>query len=319
MGTNQHAETPPVRRFAAELRRLRISAGEPQVKTIAARAQCSPATVSEVLNGHRLASETVTRRLVDALGGDWAHWGGLWRAAKTELDELRRDTPDASREPGAFGTGPDLSEAFRSTSRTEMVCYPSPPAFYKAAADHIRAARSEIRLTYVRLHPPTQWGSTEPASYYATVLQWARDNSAECASVRRIIGVPERKGVPKATYFEWLRQHQEEVKDLYTYEARVMPWSASCAWYNMGLIDDTVTFLSFSGAGRRQLTGFSVDNPQFLAYFADSFDQAWGALEPLDAYVTRHSTPTPHPTGPPPPEARRPGPTAPDPPPHKGH
>ncbi|MFD9433985.1 hypothetical protein [Streptomyces sp. NPDC060002] len=68
-----------------------------------------------------------------------------------------------------------------------------------------------------------------------------------------------------------------------------MPWSASCGWYNMGLIDDTVTFLSFSGAGRRQLTGCSVENPQFLAYFADSFDQAWGTLEPLDAYVTRHS------------------------------
>ncbi|MER5195958.1 helix-turn-helix domain-containing protein [Streptomyces sp. NPDC002755] len=290
MGADQHAETAPVRRFAAELRRLRITAGEPQVKTIASRAQCSAATVSEVLNGHRLASETVTRRLVAALGGDWAHWGRLWRTAKTELDDLKRDAPGAHLGPRNSATAPDLSEAFQGASQMEMVCYPNPPVFYKAAADHIRAARSEIRLTYVRLHPPTHWGSTEPASYYEAVLQWARDNSAECASVRRIIGVPEAKGVPKATYFEWLRQHQDEVTDLYTYEARVMPWSASCAWYNMGLIDDTVTFLSFSGAGRRQLTGFSVDNPRFLAYFADSFDQAWGALEPLDTYVTRHST-----------------------------
>ncbi|QKV90751.1 helix-turn-helix domain-containing protein [Streptomyces sp. NA02950] len=318
MGTNRHSETPPVRRFAAELRRLRITAGEPQVKTIASRAQCSPATVSEVLNGHRLASETVTRRLVAALGGDWAHWGQLWRAAKTELDDLRQDTLGARRDSRTFGTAPDLSEAFRSTSQMEMVCYPNPPAFFKAAADHIRAARSEVRLTYVRLHPPTQWGSTEPTSYYDTVLQWARDNSAECASVRRIIGVPERKGVPRATYFEWLRQHQDEVTDLYTYEARVMPWSASCAWYNRGLIDDTVTFLSFSGAGRRQLTGFSVDNPQFLAHFADSFDQAWGALEPLDAYVSRHSAPTTRATETPAPEDRRPGTAAATPSPHKG-
>ncbi|MDG5806924.1 hypothetical protein P9869_30520 [Streptomyces ossamyceticus] len=29
--------------------------------------------------------------------------------------------------------------------------------------------------------------------------------------------------------------------------------------------------------------------PAFLRYFADSFDQAWGALEPLDVYAARHS------------------------------
>ncbi|MFI5798378.1 helix-turn-helix domain-containing protein [Streptomyces sp. NPDC051677] len=306
MGTYRHSDSPSVRRFAAELRRLRITAGEPQVKTIASRAQCSQATVSEVLNGHRLPSETVTRRLVIALGGDWAHWGQLWREAKTELDDLKRDAVDASREPRVLGAGPGLSEAFQTTSSVEMVCYPDPPSFYSAAADGIRAAQTEIRLTYVRLHPPAQWGSAEPASYYDTVLQWARDNSAECASVRRIIGVPERKGVPRAAYFEWLRQHQEDVKDLYTYEARVMPWSASCGWYNIGLIDKSVSYLSFSGAGRQQLTGFRIENAKFLAYFADSFDQAWSALEPLEAYVARHSSAVPRPVGTP--AAEGPGP-----------
>ncbi|MFD9564228.1 helix-turn-helix domain-containing protein [Streptomyces sp. NPDC059994] len=109
---------PPVQRFAAELRRLRIAAGDPQLKTIAARAQCSQATVSETLNGHRLPSETVTRRLVTALGGDWARWKELWRDVRTELDELKHPTP---RTP--------------QTLQADMVCYPDPPALYRAAAD----------------------------------------------------------------------------------------------------------------------------------------------------------------------------------------
>ncbi|GGZ98255.1 helix-turn-helix domain-containing protein [Streptomyces echinoruber] len=277
-----------MQRFAAELRRLRITAGEPQIKTIAARAQCSPATVSEVLNGRRLASESVIRRLVDALGGDWGRWRQLWREAKTELDALQRGVPDVRREPGTSGAVPDLGRVLAGSSRVEMVCYPDPPAFYRAAADGIRAARREIRLTYVRLHPPGQWGAAEASAYYDTVLQWARDHSAECGSVRRIIGVPEHGGVPKAASLQWLKEHQAEARDVYAYEARVMPWSAACAWHNMGVMDDSATYLSFSGAGRQQLTGFRVEGARFAGYFTDSFDQAWGALEPLDAYLARH-------------------------------
>lgn len=172
-----------------------------------------------------------------------------------------------------------------------MVCYPDPPAFYGAAADRVRAARHEIRLTYLRLHPPGQWVAPEAAAYYATVLRWARErageSAGESASVRRIIGVPERDGVPQPTYLAWLREHQAEVRDLYTYEARVMSWNSSCAWHNSALMDDSVTFLSFSGAGRQQLIGVSVDGPVFLAHFASIFDRAWGALQPLDEYVAR--------------------------------
>lgn len=262
---------PPVQRFAAELRRLRIAAGDPQLKTIAARARCSQATVSETLNGRRLPSETVTRRLVTALGGDWARWKELWREVRTELDELKHPAPQTPQ-----------------TLQADMVCYPDPPAFYRAAADRVRAARHEIRLTYVRLHPPGQWVDSEVTAYYETLLQWARETS-ESASVRRIIGVPERDGVPPPAYLAWLQEHQEEVRDLYTYEARVMSWNSSCAWHNTALIDDSVTFLSFSGAGRQQLTGFSVEGPVFLAYFASIFDRAWGALRTLDEYVARQS------------------------------
>lgn len=265
----------PVRQFASELRRLRISKGNLQIRTIAARAQCSPATVSDALNGRRLPGEMVTRRLVAVLGGDWTQWQPLWREARTELDTLKREGPEAPAE----------------ALHADMVRYPDPPSFYRASADRIRTARREIRLTYVRLHPPGHWGAAEVAEYYSTVLQWARDHSGEGASVRRIIGVPERDGAPRAAYLQWLREHQEETTDIYAYEARVMPWTASCAWHNTGLVDDSVTFLSFSGAGRQQLTGFSVEGPAFLAYFADSFDQAWGALEPLEpleAYVARY-------------------------------
>ena len=54
MNAHPRGAPPPVRRFAAELRRLRITAGNPQIKTIAVRAQCSASTVSEALNGRRL-------------------------------------------------------------------------------------------------------------------------------------------------------------------------------------------------------------------------------------------------------------------------
>jgi transcriptional regulator with XRE-family HTH domain len=264
---------PAVRRFAAELSRLRITAGTPQVTTIAARAQCSPSTVSEALNGRRLPGETVTRRLVAALDGEWSQWQSLWREARTELDRLKREGPEAPVE----------------ALRAEMVRYPDPSSFYRASAARIRAARREIRLTYVRRHPPSHWGAPEVAEYFSTVLDWARDHSGEGASARRIIGVPERDGTPEPAYLQWLLDHQRETADIYAYEARVMPWTASCAWHNTGLVDDSVTFLSFSGAGRQQLTGFSVEGPAFLRYFADSFDQAWGALEPLDVYAARHS------------------------------
>ncbi|MFD9564229.1 hypothetical protein [Streptomyces sp. NPDC059994] len=126
------------------------------------------------------------------------------------------------------------------------------------------------------------------AAYYETVLQWARE-AGESASVRRIIGVPEHDGVPPPAYLAWLREHQAEVRDVYTYEARVMSWNSSCAWHNTALIDDSVTFLSFSGAGRQQLTGFSIEGPVCLAYFASTFDRAWGALQTLDEYVARQS------------------------------
>ena len=84
MDARPHGAPLPVRQFASELRRLRIARGNLQIKTIAARAQCSPATVSEALNGHRLPGEMVTRRLVAVLGGDWSHWQALWREARTE-------------------------------------------------------------------------------------------------------------------------------------------------------------------------------------------------------------------------------------------
>ncbi|MBZ3907175.1 helix-turn-helix domain-containing protein [Streptomyces griseiscabiei] len=264
---------PPVQRFATELRRLRITAGEPQLKTIAARAQCSQATVSEALNGRRLPSETVTRRLVLALDGDWTRWQDLWRLVRTELDDLKHRTDE---------TPP-------RTLRADMVHYPDASAFYKAAAEAVRAARHELRLTYVRLHPPGHWLASEAAVYFETVVRWAKEHAGGSASVRRIIGVPERDGVPPPAFLAWLREHQAEVRDVYSYEARVIPWHHTCAWHNTGLLDDSITFLSFAGVGRQQLTGLSVESPLFLSHYATVFDQAWGALRPLDEYMAGHT------------------------------
>ncbi|MFG3166491.1 hypothetical protein [Streptomyces sp. NPDC048200] len=170
-----------------------------------------------------------------------------------------------------------------------MTEYVDHPAFYQAAAECIRTARTEIRVTFVRQYPPTQYGSPEAATYFDAILQWASDHARHSASARRIIAVPERESVATLPMFEWLKEHQREVRDLYAYEARVIPWNAACDWFNMALIDDSTTFLAFSGVGRQQLNGLSVEGAMFLRNFADGFDHAWGALEPIDSYLARHA------------------------------
>ncbi|GAA3438700.1 NACHT and WD repeat domain-containing protein [Kutzneria kofuensis] len=70
----------PLLRFAADLRKLRESAGSPVYRQLSVKAHYSVAVLSEAAGGRKLPSLAVTLAYVDACGGDLAEWEQKWRA-----------------------------------------------------------------------------------------------------------------------------------------------------------------------------------------------------------------------------------------------
>ncbi|MFI9383317.1 hypothetical protein [Kutzneria sp. NPDC052558] len=69
----------PLLRFAADLRRLRESAGSPVYRELSVKAHYSVAVLSEAAGGRKLPSLAVTIAYVDACGGDTQEWERRWR------------------------------------------------------------------------------------------------------------------------------------------------------------------------------------------------------------------------------------------------
>jgi WD40 repeat protein/energy-coupling factor transporter ATP-binding protein EcfA2 len=82
--------------FAAELRRLRESAGNPTYRELGRRAHYSAGTLSEAAGGRKLPSLAVTLAYVRACGGVPGEWEERWHAV---ADESRRDGADSPPEP----------------------------------------------------------------------------------------------------------------------------------------------------------------------------------------------------------------------------
>jgi WD40 repeat protein len=70
--------------FAADLRALRLKAGNPPYRELAARAHYSAASLSEAASGRKLPSLAVTRAYVGACGGDVADWEARWHDLAAE-------------------------------------------------------------------------------------------------------------------------------------------------------------------------------------------------------------------------------------------
>ncbi len=85
--------------FAADLRRLRESAGNPTYRELGRRAHYSAGTLSEAAGGRKLPSLAVTLAYVRACGGVPGEWEERWHAV---ADESRRDGAGSppEREPG---------------------------------------------------------------------------------------------------------------------------------------------------------------------------------------------------------------------------
>ncbi|MEV7097102.1 hypothetical protein AB0M80_30040 [Amycolatopsis sp. NPDC051045] len=82
--------------FAADLRRLRESAGNPTYRELGRRAHYSAGTLSEAAGGRKLPSLAVTLAYVRACGGVPGEWEERWHAV---ADESRRDGAGSPPEP----------------------------------------------------------------------------------------------------------------------------------------------------------------------------------------------------------------------------
>ncbi|MEU7560307.1 helix-turn-helix domain-containing protein [Streptomyces eurythermus] len=267
--------------FAAELRELRRRTyRKPTEESLARKMGCGRSTVSAILNGRRFPNWEHTAAFVDACGADPMKWRDRWLQASRQIEEA------AKGRPSVFPQLPfiHVPEA-RQDALLAAHWYRNNREFYEAASARARQARSEIRVTYTRRYPPTQYTTPASAQYFRTILDWASEDSDDERSVRRIIGIPERDGVPDSDMLSWARRHHEESKHILTYEAGVLRWTAAADGLNMALIDDSVVFLAFSGGPRQKLNGFSVEDPTFMSYFAAYFDQLWAALQPLEKYL----------------------------------
>ena len=259
--------------FAKRLRELRLRAGQPTEESLARQMGCGRTTVSDILNGRRFPNWELLSNLVRACGSSPGQWKGLWEETHLLLDEIRRTRRAVSAPSGG--------------ALLPVVWYRSNPEFYRAVAREVRGARSEIRVTYIRRHPPTHYISAASAEYFAAILDWARaavDEDSE-RTVRRIIGVPEIAGTPDPVMLDWVRDHHAETAGLLNYEVTILRWSTGADGQNMALIDDSTAFLAFSGGFRQKLNGSSVKDPTFLSYYAAYFDQLWHGLVPIQTYL----------------------------------
>ncbi|MEU8028243.1 hypothetical protein AB0C13_06335 [Streptomyces sp. NPDC049099] len=78
-------DTGPLTRFAAELRKLRDTAGRPPYRLLAKRAHYSSTTLSDAAGGRTFPSLSVTLAYVEACRGDRRAWEARWHAVAAEL------------------------------------------------------------------------------------------------------------------------------------------------------------------------------------------------------------------------------------------
>jgi hypothetical protein len=86
----------PVQRLVGELNQLRISAGKPSYRQLAARTYYSRSTLWRATHGSRLPSREITLALACACGGGKAEWDRRWCAARAQASIARA----ATGEPG---------------------------------------------------------------------------------------------------------------------------------------------------------------------------------------------------------------------------
>ncbi|MFB7265836.1 hypothetical protein ACFCXH_27395 [Streptomyces nojiriensis] len=78
-------DSGPLTRFAADLRKLRETAGRPPYRALAKRAHYSSTTLSDAAGGNTFPSLAVTLAYVEACQGDRRAWEARWHTVATEI------------------------------------------------------------------------------------------------------------------------------------------------------------------------------------------------------------------------------------------
>ncbi|MFF4652888.1 XRE family transcriptional regulator [Streptomyces sp. NPDC001380] len=123
-----------VAEFASRLRRLRIEAGSPTYRDMAATAMYSASVLSSAANGHRLPTLQVALAYVAACGGDREEWRRRWLAAAgsgipaVPPRPAAPPGPSAAQEPAARGSAPrePAARAVHQAPRAAAPALPKP-------------------------------------------------------------------------------------------------------------------------------------------------------------------------------------------------
>jgi hypothetical protein len=82
-----HPAAGEVQQFAAGLRSLRISAGQPSYRRMSRSGSYSAATLARAASGHSMPSLEVTLAYVAACGGDPAEWRSRWEKSRHQTSQ----------------------------------------------------------------------------------------------------------------------------------------------------------------------------------------------------------------------------------------
>jgi transcriptional regulator with XRE-family HTH domain len=169
--------------FAAQLRDLRMQYGKPTQQELADAMHCGRTMVSEILSGRRFPAWKHAWALVTTCARSDGkeleqRWRERWLRGSRKLDALRYGQVAPGQEPPDLPAVTDVESGQGGSSLEEAAASLIPavwhrdnPGFYRAAAQYVRRARSEICLTYIRQYPPTDFTTPEPAEYFGAQLR----------------------------------------------------------------------------------------------------------------------------------------------------
>ena len=89
--------------FAADLRKLRVTAGSPSFRAMSAKAHYAPSTLAEATRGVRMPSRPVVEAFARACDADPAEWALRWKQASAVSAKLPTQPPYRRPELRALG------------------------------------------------------------------------------------------------------------------------------------------------------------------------------------------------------------------------
>jgi hypothetical protein len=142
-------ESGPMQSFAAGLRELRKSCGNPTYRTLAKRAHYSHTVISDAARGERLPTLAVTLAFVTACGGDPDEWRARWHLCQQQI--TRAPAPELADATGYDASGPRIPVWAISRPRVVQFAVAGVVAVLAAAGAvalwHRPAPRPQLRTT----------------------------------------------------------------------------------------------------------------------------------------------------------------------------